>query len=140
MRDYAHSRGYAPLVAARARDTGPFDQRKAALTAFRRNVGEKVRLARKMRQLSAEQVADRSGLSKGTVTAIERGADASTSSLALIAAALDCDVQDFIGPIDAALARSGAVPSLAENGGPQGPEAAEAAPVRGPSRRPVRPR
>jgi transcriptional regulator with XRE-family HTH domain len=59
-----------------------------AVTAAQRRIGEHLAAWRKLRQLTAVQVADRAGVSRYTVMRLENGGGASTENLLRIARAL----------------------------------------------------
>lgn len=60
-------------------------------------IGERIRHKRQAKGLTAEQLAQRAGLTLGTVSRIERGANEPTfSTLSAIAAALDTSIGGLI--------------------------------------------
>lgn len=60
----------------------------AAVTSAQRRVGEHLATWRKLRQLTAAQVADRAGISRQTVMRLENGDGASLENLLRVARAL----------------------------------------------------
>ncbi|MYR29185.1 MULTISPECIES: helix-turn-helix transcriptional regulator [unclassified Streptomyces] len=68
-----------------------------ALDAFRRQLADRIRDHRLWRNLSQEQVAERTGLSAHTVQRIESGTrETKVSYLFRLAHALDCEVRDLL--------------------------------------------
>jgi transcriptional regulator with XRE-family HTH domain len=64
-------------------------------------IGQRIRTKRHAQAITAEQLAQRAGLTLGTVSRIERGANEPTvSSLTAIARALGTTVDDLIGAAD----------------------------------------
>ena len=60
----------------------------AAVASSQRRIGEHLATWRKLRQLTAAQVADRAGISRHTVMRLENGEGASTENLLRVARAL----------------------------------------------------
>jgi transcriptional regulator with XRE-family HTH domain len=60
----------------------------AAVASGQRRIGEQLATWRKLRQLTAAQVADRAGISRYTVMRLENGEGASTENLLRVARAL----------------------------------------------------
>jgi transcriptional regulator with XRE-family HTH domain len=61
--------------------------------SFRRDIGSRIRAERSLRNLRQEELAERAGVSRNFVSAVERGTQRLDAwRLRLLAAALDCDL------------------------------------------------
>jgi quercetin dioxygenase-like cupin family protein len=91
--------GFSPMVKFRFEGTGGMtgDRRENVVAPLRLKLGGKVRARRRDCGLTLTDLANRTSLSIGFLSQVERDITApSLSSLALIAAALDARVHDFI--------------------------------------------
>jgi transcriptional regulator with XRE-family HTH domain len=80
--------------------TASADQQEAALSA---TVARRIASLRRSHDLSFDGLAQRAGVSKGTLVQVEQGrANPSISTLCRLAAALDVSVADLVTPADAA--------------------------------------
>lgn len=90
------------------------DLRQLSNEHVRRELGARIRKLRKSRRLSQAQLAVRAGLSRPTVSTLERGNDVSLDSFLSIIRALD-----LLDALDVAVAEPGVSPMAELTGSPR---------------------